>query len=349
MGSLERSLMNSAQDNSSRRKQFPLRQLIGISISAVCLVLVFRKVDIGQLRVSLENFKWHFLALGTASLAIDYAVRIQRWAVLLRAGDAEVTGWACTAPFLGSITLNNVLPLRAGDLVRALVFPSAIGVRRVTATASLLLERLVDMLTLLLSLGIGLSLSPLAHVPEWLGRSVAGLAVGGCVTLFMIVVLHKPVLKLLASLHAIAERRGSPKIRGAIALLIDLTRDAAGMSRPRVLGALVLLSAIIWVGETGLFWAVLHGLAIDAAFPAALTIMAVATLSTLVPSSPGYVGPFHLAAYSAAVMLGGSPAQAASFAVLAHLGLWLPTTLAGSIAILAKPALFKGRSVRPDA
>jgi uncharacterized protein (TIRG00374 family) len=285
-----------------------------------------------------------------ASLAIDYAVRIQRWAVLLRAGDAEVTGWACTAPFLGSITLNNVLPLRAGDLVRALVFPSAIGVRRVTATASLLLERLVDMLTLLLSLGIGLSLSPLAHVPEWLGRSVAGLAVGGCVALFMIVVLHRPVLKLLASLHAVAERRGASKIGGAIAVLSDLTRDAAGMSRPRVLGTLVVLSAIIWVGETGLFWAVLHGLAIDAAFPAALTIMAVATLSTLVPSSPGYVGPFHLAAYSAAVMLGGSPAQAASFAVLAHLGLWLPTTLAGSIAILAKPALFKGRSVaRPDA
>ncbi|CAN7246459.1 flippase-like domain-containing protein [Trinickia sp. LjRoot230] len=342
--------MNSAQDNSLRRKRLPLRQLVGVGISIACLVLVFRKVDVAQLRIALENFKWHFLALGIASLAIDYAVRIQRWAVLLRAGEANVTGWACAAPFLGSITLNNVLPFRAGDLVRALLFPAAIGVRRVTATASLLLERLIDMLTLLMSLGIGLSLSPVAHVPEWLGHTVTGLAIGGCVTLFLIAVLNGPLLRLLASLRAIADRRGLLKVGSGIALLIELTRDAAGMSRPRVLGALALLSAVIWVGETGLFWAVLHGLSIDAAFPAALTIMAIATLSTLVPSSPGYVGPFHLAAYSAAVMLGGSSAQAASFAVLAHLGLWLPTTLAGSIAILAKPALFKGRSaVHPTA
>ena len=339
--------MNSAQGNSPRQKKLPIRQLAGVGISVICLVLVFRKVDVGQLRSALENFKWHFLAFGLASLAIDYCARIQRWAVMLRAGDAEVTSFACTAPFLGSITLNNVLPFRAGDLVRALVFPAAIGVRRVTATASLLLERLVDMLTLLLSLGIGLSLSPVAHVPEWLGRSVAGLAAGGCIALFALVVLNKSVLKMLTSLHAAATRRGASTVSNMLALVIDLTRDAAGMSRPRVLAVLALLSAVVWVGETGLFWAVLHGLSIDAAFPASLTIMAVATLSTLVPSSPGYVGPFHLAAYSAAVMLGGTPVQAASFAVLAHLGLWLPTTVAGSIAILAKPALFKGRSAVP--
>jgi hypothetical protein len=42
-------------------------------------------------------------------------------------------------------------------------------------------------------------------------------------------------------------------------------------------------------------------------------------------------------------MLGGSSAQAASFAVLAHLGVWLPTTLAGGIAILVNPGLFKAR------
>src|ERR1700730_12840673 len=137
------------------KKKLRIRQILGVGISIVCLVLVFRKVDFNQLKLALENFKWHFVALGLASLALDYAMRIQRWAVMLRAGGATVSGWDCAAPFLGSITLNNVLPFRAGDLVRALVFPSAIGVRRVTATASLLLDRLVDMLTLLLSLGIG--------------------------------------------------------------------------------------------------------------------------------------------------------------------------------------------------
>jgi len=55
----------------------------------------------------------------------------------------------------------------------------------------------------------------------------------------------------------------------------------------------------------------------------AVTIMAIATLSTLIPSSPGYVGPFHLAAFFAIKILGGSAEQATSFAVLAHLSVWL--------------------------
>jgi hypothetical protein len=69
--------------------------------------------------------------------------------------------------------------------------------------------------------------------------------------------------------------------------------------------------------------------------------MSIATLSTLVPSSPGYVGPFHLAAFTAVSLIGGTAAQAGSFAVLAHLALWLPTTAAGAIAILFRPELFR--------
>jgi glycosyltransferase 2 family protein len=172
---------------------------------------------------------------------------------------------------------------------------------------------------------------------------VVALAVVGGIALVVIVTMSTLVVRILQWIQSRFEQRGIAKLAQVLGVLIDVTRNIGEMSRPRVLFTLLILSAVIWVGETGLFWAVLKGLSIDAGFPAALMIMAVATLSTLVPSSPGYIGPFHLAAYSAAVMLGGSPAQAASFALLAHLGLWLPTTLAGGIAILARPALFKGR------
>ena len=70
--------------------------------------------------------------------------------------------------------------------------------------------------------------------------------------------------------------------------------------------------------------------------------MAIATLATLVPSSPGYVGPFHLAAFAGITFLGGTNEQAASFAVLSHLGVWVPTTLAGAVAIASTPDMFRG-------
>jgi hypothetical protein len=114
------------------------------------------------------------------------------------------------------------------------------------------------------------------------------------------------------------------------------------MSRPPVLAIVVVLSALVWAGEAGWFWAVLAGFGISASPAAAGLVMAMATLATLVPSSPGYVGPFHLAAFAAVTILGSSPEVAASFAVLAHAGIWVPTTLAGAISILANPGLFGG-------
>jgi glycosyltransferase 2 family protein len=326
-----------------RSKKNYARQAIGFAISIVCLVLVFRKVDIDQIKTAVENFHWHYFVLGLIALAFDYTFRIVRWAVMLRAGGAVISATSCAAPFLGSITLNNVLPFRAGDVIRALVFPAALGVSRLTATASLLFERLVDMLTLLACLGIGVFASSSATIPGWLQKSVVLLAVVGCTTLFLIAVLGKYAVKVLAYFETRAASK-SAKLAKAIALLSGLIGSTGAMSRPSVLLVVTGLSACIWVGETGLFWAILHGLNIDVDFPGALTIMAVTTLSTLVPSSPGYVGPFHFAAYSMAVMFGSSAPAAASFAVLSHLSLWIPTTVAGGIAILLNPSLFQRRN-----
>jgi uncharacterized protein (TIRG00374 family) len=318
-----------------------IRQVLGVAISLVCLVLVFRRVDFDALKVALTQFRWHFLAIGLVSLAIDYAARIERWAVMLRAAGAAVRTRQCIAPFLGSITLNNVLPLRAGDLVRALVFPSAIGVTRITATASLVFERLIDLLTLLLSLGIGLLISPMP-LPEWIGKTVVVVAIVGGAALAIIVVFGRP---LIALLELIALRFEAVKpLAKLIRLVASLVEQLGTMGSMRTMVRVLLLSVIVWAGEAGLFWAMFQGLDLPAGYPSALMVMAIATLSTLVPSSPGYVGPFHLAAFAAVRALGGTDAQAASFAVLSHLSLWLPTTVAGGIAILLNPKLFASRA-----
>lgn len=320
-----------------------LRQALGVIVPIVCLALIFRQVRFDELRQALGQLDWRFVALGVASLAFGYAIRIHRWAVMLRATGTSVDDWTCAAPFLGSITLNNVLPFRAGDFVRALVFPSSLGVRRVTATASLLLERLLDLLTLLLSLGIGLSLSTRVGLPQWLGKSAVILSVLGAAALFVVVACDSFLGKTLANMQKAADSRGSSRIATGLNVARDLISSLGRMSRPGTLLFLLSLSMAVWAFEAGLFWALLEGFGIHAGIASALLIMAIATLSTLVPSAPGYVGPFHLAAYSAITMLDGSPGEAASFAVLAHLGVWLPTTLAGGIAILSHPGLFKAR------
>jgi uncharacterized membrane protein YbhN (UPF0104 family) len=157
-------------------------------------------------------------------------------------------------------------------------------------------------------------------------------------------VFGSPLLaRLLTYILGRLENAGkSPKLLNALGFARDLSASMAQMSRFRLMLALFGLSAVVWAGELGLYVSLLRGTGIDADVTAGLLFMSMATLATLVPSSPGYIGPFHLAAFAAISMLGGTTAQATSLALLAHLSVWLSTTIVGGIAIATHPQLFKG-------
>lgn len=318
------------------------RNFIGILISLLCLAFIATRIDLDDLRIAFVDFQWAYLFLGVCSLAGGYAMRIARWSVLLNSAGAQISPIACTAPFLGSIALNNVFPMRLGDVVRALVFPSAIGVGKVTATGSLVMERLVDLMTLLVCLMIGLVFSSKTQLPDWMASTALSLAVSGGIALALLFFYSDKLSLWCADLASRSSIGCHPNRVRLFTTLRDLLDSFDAMSRLSVLVTLFALSMLVWIGEAGLFWSLLQGFGFETGPEVAIVVMAIATLSTLVPSSPGYVGPFHLAAYAAISMLGGTPGQAASFAIVSHLGVWLPTTLVGILAILLNPQLFSG-------
>ena len=120
------------------------------------------------------------------------------------------------------------------------------------------------------------------------------------------------------------------------------------MSRPKTLLSMLLVSGVIWIGECGLFYCISIGANIKVSPIQALFVMSVATLSTLLPSSPGYVGTFHMAVFTAISLIGSSEIQAGSYAIIVHLALWLPTTLAGALAIWTYPNLFKMKKLEAE-
>lgn len=319
--------------------------MIGLAISVACIAFVATKIDFSSLGRALIDFDRPWIAFGLASLAFGYTMRIARWAMMLRAAGAKIRTVDCAAPFLGSIALNNVLPFRAGDVVRALVFPARLGVERTTATASLLLERVMDLAALVLCLGVGMAiLGDVVELPERLHDVIAFAAIGTSLALGLVLFASPWIARRLDAFVEISGGRWPVAVVKALLLAAVIFHRMASMSRPRVLMRLTLLSVPVWIGEAGLYFALMHGLHVAIGFPGALTVMAVTTLSTLVPSTPGYIGPFHLAAFAAASMLGSNSAQAGAFAVLAHFTLWAATTLAGAIAIFTHRELFAKRS-----
>lgn len=330
--------------SSSRGRRLSRRSAIGWIVSVACLALIAAKIDLRGALVALGKFEWSYLVIAVISLACGYAMRISRWAVMLRATGASAGVALCAAPFLGSIALNNVLPLRAGDIVRAVIFPSAIGVPRTAAIGSIVMERLVDLLTLLVCLAIGAVALKAHPLPDWLRDGAVLLASAGIATLFLIFFFSG---SLSRRLRAIGESRAEGSLpRKALGLAAELLAGFRQMSGWRTLLLVFGLSALAWLGEMGLFLSLMAGFGLGVDPLAALLVMAFATLSTLAPSSPGYVGPFHLAAFTSLILLGVDEETATSFAVLSHLMLWVPTTLAGGISMLIRPEIFRGAMAR---
>ncbi len=162
------------------------KSAIGVLLTIICLAVFFQQVELDKVLHALSNFNYVYLVFGISFLVLGYASRILRWSIILSSTGSEAGFTTCCAPFLGSITLNNVLPFRIGDIVRALVFPASMGITRTVATSSLIVERLIDLVTLLLCFAIGLFAIEGILIPLQLKISAILLAASGLSALLCI-------------------------------------------------------------------------------------------------------------------------------------------------------------------
>lgn len=94
------------------------------------------------------------------------------------------------------------------------------------------------------------------------------------------------------------------------------------------------ISLIAWMLDAASFWLAAQALGIDISFAAATLVAAITVLGTAIPSAPGYVGTFELAASSVAIALGVPPESAVAMAILAHAMMLLPPAIAGAVSLL---------------
>ena len=135
-----------------------VRLLLGIALAGFFGWLILRQIDAGQVRQAFAGADAGWIAAAAAAFVIGYASRIQRWRVMLRVDNPALRWKDCAGPLLGSFAATNVLPFRAGDVLRAFAFNGRLGTGSGTVVATLFVERLLDMLMVLVLLGTTLAL-----------------------------------------------------------------------------------------------------------------------------------------------------------------------------------------------
>ncbi len=300
--------------------------LLGLAVSAGLLVYCFWDVDLGVIAARLRETLWTFLAI---SIGLNFAsmwARAWRWAYLFPPGPRPSHLFrSLLIGYMG----NNLLPLRAGEVVRIYV-ASRHGPRFWTTFATVVVERVLDGLALGLIVAGLLFMVPVTTEMRWSIAILLAVDLAALLVLVMIAVAPGVCRVLIETIfHRVGwlERR-------LIALLGTMTEGLRGIRAPRHAIPLALSSVAIWLFLALSVWTAMHAAHLDLPLVASWVVLAFLGLGVSLPSSPGFVGVIQAATVLALALFAVPRAEALSFSLLFHASQFFPITAVGLVCLL---------------
>lgn len=308
------------------------------------MYVFLRSVDIGATAATFDGGRLPLLVPATVMYFAGLWLRSARWQRLI-APFADVPTSRLLRVLVIGFAVNNLLPLRLGELVRTFLIGRSHRVPFSAALGSILIERVFDVLALC---GIMAAVSAWVALTGWLA-AVAALSwlvvTGAVVATAVYVAIPRRHLERLVKPRVVALGRFSPRLAG---LGRSFRKGLSAMRTPRRLAVLTALSVVSWIAELGLYYFVMLVVGFDSGIQSLAVGMVVANLATVIPSSPGYVGTFDVPLQAALVDgFGVSAVTAASYTLLTHAVLLVPVVVVGLVLLsredLSLKALGHGR------
>lgn len=302
---------------------------LGIILAAFFVWLIASQIQFSELASAFSNTNPAWITAALVAFCIGYACRIARWRKMLAQDNPNLSWRLCAGPLLASFAINNVLPFRSGDVMRAFAFNRRLGTSSGIVLASLFVERLLDLLMVLLMLGSALALFSIDF------ERFAGLGSMLLVSLSLIIILMLLFPQLFTPLTQVVIRlmiRLAPGIGNKLASEINKGMNTlAHLAQKGTMLKLIIWSCAAWFAEGTVFWCAAKALpGIDNPLAGWLALP-VGTLATLIPSTPGYIGTFDFFTIKAMIALENNTAISTAYAILVHALLWAPPTLIGGL------------------
>jgi hypothetical protein len=214
--------------------------------------------------------------------------------------------------------MNNILPARAGELVRAHIGGKVSGEPRTLVLATIASERLADGLTISVMFTAIILLFGRGHLDPEYARNLLyvaylfGFIAAGVVTVLL---LRNRLFEWGDALIRHLDTKASTYILTRVRTFVE---GLCPLCMPKRALTIAIWSSVIWSVELGVFYSVSYAFSNPLTLSAAVLFLVAVNFSSLVPAAPGGFGVIELVAKKVLLSVGVASGELALSMILAQ-------------------------------
>jgi uncharacterized protein (TIRG00374 family) len=323
-----------------------LKIAVGVALTVVLLYFFGRSVAWREVPAHITNVNVPLFLLAVLLSALHFVTRAIRWHVLVARKKLDVRLRNLVAANVVGFTVNVVFPGRLGELAKPLYLARKESLRPGFAVGTVVVERLFDMATMCLLLGLFLLARPLFASSWPVGAEAAerlafwgklGVAVATAIlaVTLLVYVFRDRALRVAAFVLKPLPERGRHAV---VKLLREFIEGLEFFRTPGQLGLYAVLSLVVWLGITLFYWIFFFAYRIHVPYFLVVPYVFLTGVGAFIPT-PGMVGGFHyFSKLGMVLLLGLDPDRAAGMTLVFH-AVQIAVTCALGYAILAREGL----------
>lgn len=292
------------------------RILFRIILPWLCTIgalwVVSRGMEWRQFAVCVRGVRPGHLVIPVVLTGLSYLWRTVRWRLLFpREAPALRTAYK---GLVFGFFMNNVLPARAGELVRAHVGSKLSGESRSLVLATIAAERLLDGIALSLFLGIGLfGIHGVAYGGQ---LRVVALAFGAAGVLTLLFLSQRRLVDRVIT--EIESRVQAPAVGTALSKVRHFIDGLTPLFCPRRLPGILIWTLVVWSLELAVFWWVSLAYGVVLSVYQVLFFLVASNFASLIPAAPGGLGIVEAVSTTILVSLGVDREAAFAMSLTQH-------------------------------
>lgn len=295
-------------------------------VATGCLVWVLRGVRLDDLVRDMRGLRLWWIAVALILDVVATVCHGLRWRLLLRP-LGRVSLWRSLQAVYAGLFTNELLPMRAGELVRGYLMSRWIDRAFAVVLPSMITERFFDGMVLILGLGFA---GPFVSLPD--GIEVTSLIIA-MVALFTLVAVGALALKdrsvVIQSGAVDGWRRMATGTLEFVSRVFDGIRIVwTSKYLPPAVGLTVLYLSV----QVLSFWMVMAGYGLHLSPWAPVVVLIFVRLGTAVPNAPANIGPYQFFCVVGLTLFGVDKTSAAGFAVVMWAAFGIPIWIIGFLA-----------------